>query len=97
MATSNGREESGVPDDTLLFRLPKKQLPVRAADAVIGLLDPLRDRAGECGCGDVSRDELVAALLVATHLGSDEDLRNAVEAYRGSRRRDLPSSTDNGT
>lgn len=81
----------------MLFRLPrKKQLPVRASDVVVRLLDPLRHRAGDTGCGDVSRDELVAALLVAADEGSDEELRKAVEAYRQKRVADVPSANRGG-
>jgi hypothetical protein len=73
-------------DDALVFRLRnKKQLPVRAAEPVVGLLDPLRHRAGDSGCGEVSRDELVAALLVGAARASDQELRETIETYRQTR------------
>jgi hypothetical protein len=78
-------------EDPLLFRIrEKKQLPVRAVQPVASLLDAVRHRAGETGCGDVSRDELVAALLVAGSRASDDELHDWVEAYRRTRLSDLP-------
>ena len=94
MATGDAANDPPVSNETMLFRLPrKKQLPVRASDVVLGLLDPLRHRAGDSGCGEVSRDELVAALLVAAHERSDEDLRKVVETYRQARVADVSSTT----
>ena len=77
-------------EDPLLFRIKeKKQLPVRAVEPVASLVDAVRHRAGETGCGDVSRDELVAALLVAASRASDEDLHAWVGAYRRTRLSDV--------
>lgn len=93
MAPSKAVDVGLRDDDPLLFRLDKKkQLPVRAPDPVVQLLDPLRHRAGDSGCGKVGRDELVAALLVAAARASDDDLREAVEAYRLTRVSELAES-----
>jgi hypothetical protein len=74
------------PGDELLFRLRnKRSLAVRAAAPVVGVLDPLRHRAGDCGCGNVGRDELVAALLVGATRMSDEALRDTIAVYRQTR------------
>ncbi len=89
MASDDAANERPSSDETLLFRLPKKQLAVRTASPVAGLLDHLGHRAGDCGCGDVSRDELVAALIVAAHHADDDELRRAVEAFRQARVGDL--------
>jgi hypothetical protein len=79
---------SGPPGE-LIFRLPKKSLGVRVAEPVSDLLDPLSRRAGDCGCGKVARDELVAALLLAGARMSADELRGAIDTYRRSRAGDL--------
>jgi hypothetical protein len=92
MATGEAVNARTPLDEPLLFRLDKKQLPVRAPEPVVALLDPLRHRAGDCGCGEVGRDELVSALLVAAARTSDTELRCAVEAYRLTRASELGDS-----
>jgi hypothetical protein len=72
--------------DELLFRLPnKKLLGLRGSDPIFDLLDPVRHRAGDCGCGKVSRDELIAALLVGALRSSDDELHDLISAYRRTR------------
>lgn len=90
MADDDTARSSPEPNDTLLFRVKgKKQRPVRAPEPIVRLLDPLRHRAGDTGCGEVGRDELVAALLVAAARASDEELRGAIESYRRARVSDV--------
>ena len=89
MANDDVESDPLEDEEALLFRLSKKQLPVRTPLPVVRLLDPLRHRAGDSGCGEVGRDELVAALIVAAHRAGDEDLRQTVEAFRQTRVRDV--------
>lgn len=77
-------DKNGHEPDRLLFRLPKKSLGLRGADPIFDLLDPIRHRAGDCGCGEVSRDELFAALVVAATRCSDSELHDLIVAYRNT-------------
>lgn len=92
MATRGAGNTSG-SEDPLLFRLEKRQLMLRASEPVTQLLDPLCFRAGESGCGEVGRDELFAALLVAASKAADDELRSVIEAYRLTRLSALQDST----
>ena len=80
-------------DDALVIRLrPKVSIPARAHPRMSALIDALRERAAQCGCGDVSRDDLIGALLLSAAKGSDDQLRAAIEELRRARVGELPTA-----
>jgi hypothetical protein len=74
-----------VRSDQLILKLDKKHLGLRGPEPIKRVIEDLKERAEEAGCGQVARDEVVCALLLAALHASDESLRGAVESFRSTR------------
>ncbi len=90
---SGDRMEDEEADGVLLHKLPRDSVGVRACAPIRATFAELRSRAIEAGCGQVTRDELFAALVAQADIADDAALKESVERWRSLRAEEPPAES----